>query len=331
MGSFNITRAASISALTGGRSPAGTTEGWFSSAGGSTDDLLEQAISSGKVLVYVSDDEGVVIGSISLGFDQNTPIFSLDGGPAISFNSLPSGFKVLGASASWTFFSAGGTITDFIGFQLFNLFSRVQQNFPSIAGFTGLSIPAMSALDFIDLEFKLDFSIDTTGFVSFVTCCDFTSFSLTGTYSIESFQYTLKTPVIAPTTGDVITITSDPKNPLHLKLDDITTINIILPDLTVVPVTAIVTSTLSEFFLQFILPDIITSPIITIQVVGNGTQFSGSIDLGQLITIFFLNGTGIYKLVPGKTNDTLYVQDLDPVQTIDVKIPTPFAKTGFLP
>lgn len=39
--------------------------------------------------------------------------------------------------------------------------------------------------------------------------------------------------------------------------------------------------------------------------------------------------SGIYKIVPGKRNDTLWVS-FDPIETRDVKIPNPFAKTALL-
>jgi hypothetical protein len=57
----------------------------------------------------------------------------------------------------------------------------------------------------------------------------------------------------------------------------------------------------------------------------------GFIDLGGAATIVLAaDPSGIYTLVPGKTNDTLYDRDVTPVGTIDVKIPDPFLKTGFL-
>ncbi len=66
-----------------------------------------------------------------------------------------------------------------------------------------------------------------------------------------------------------------------------------------------------------------------VHVVITSTQFSGSVDLGKLVTIFFLNATGIYTLVPGKTNDTIY-DNAEPGTTVDVKIPNPTFKTGFI-
>jgi hypothetical protein len=58
-----------------------------------------------------------------------------------------------------------------------------------------------------------------------------------------------------------------------------------------------------------------------------GTQFTGSVPLGDF-TIIVANGSGLYRLVAGKTNDTLYQAARDGT-TYDVKIPNPGGKTGF--
>ena len=58
-----------------------------------------------------------------------------------------------------------------------------------------------------------------------------------------------------------------------------------------------------------------------------GTQFTGSVPLGNF-TIIVANASGIYRLVDGKTNDTLYATARDG-STYDVKIPNPLGKTGF--
>lgn len=77
----------------------------------------------------------------------------------------------------------------------------------------------------------------------------------------------------------------------------------------------------------FVVPPLTGDPAI-VHVVITSTQFTGSVDLGPLLTIFFTNATGIYTLTAGKTNDTIY--DNDNGGTIDVKIPNPFWKTGFI-
>lgn len=67
---------------------------------------------------------------------------------------------------------------------------------------------------------------------------------------------------------------------------------------------------------------------ITPYIYGDGTQFSGWVALSPL-TITLVDASGIYRLVPGKTNDTLYDQ-IAPLSTNDVKIPNPYFRTGFI-
>jgi hypothetical protein len=65
----------------------------------------------------------------------------------------------------------------------------------------------------------------------------------------------------------------------------------------------------------------------TIIVIVCGTEFSGTVTLGNF-TIIEANGSGIYRFVTGKTEDTIYDSARDG-ETHDVKIPNPGAKTGF--
>lgn len=55
-------------------------------------------------------------------------------------------------------------------------------------------------------------------------------------------------------------------------------------------------------------------------------QFSGRVLLGSL-PVLIANASGIYALVPGKTNDTLYDRA---GTTVNFEIPSPFGKTGFI-
>lgn len=70
-----------------------------------------------------------------------------------------------------------------------------------------------------------------------------------------------------------------------------------------------------------------TPEIVIIVKDPTGTQFIGNVPLGNFI-ILVANGSGIYRLVNGKTNDTLYRSTRNGT-TYDVKIPNPFGKTGF--
>jgi hypothetical protein len=82
--------------------------------------------------------------------------------------------------------------------------------------------------------------------------------------------------------------------------------------------------------LEFIIPDYIPdAPSLTfdLSVVGDGTQFSGSISLGTL-SILYSNGSGLYRIVKNKTSDTIYDRTNPP--TAEIAIPNPFAETGYI-
>lgn len=58
---------------------------------------------------------------------------------------------------------------------------------------------------------------------------------------------------------------------------------------------------------------------------------SGGIDFGGSAELVFIQDpSGIYTLVPGKTHDTLY-ERLPAITEIDVAIPRPFGKLGYIP
>jgi hypothetical protein len=62
-------------------------------------------------------------------------------------------------------------------------------------------------------------------------------------------------------------------------------------------------------------------------IICGGPGFSGSVTLGNFV-ILVANGSGLYRFVMGKTNDTLYSVARDGT-TYDVKIPNPGGKTAF--
>jgi len=60
---------------------------------------------------------------------------------------------------------------------------------------------------------------------------------------------------------------------------------------------------------------------------GNNTFFVGEVAL-QNYNITLVEGSGLYKLTNNKRNDTYYDRGVTPVETVDLKIPDPYAKTG---
>jgi hypothetical protein len=147
----------------------------------------------------------------------------------------------------------------------------------------------------------------------------------------DNFKWTLDgTPPID--VGSPIEVTSNPLNePLNMLGIDHIEIQFDDGGPIVITVPSTDFTTWEPFDLIFLMPPFAghTPPVIRVVAVGDGTQFSGSVDLGELITIYFTNPSGIYKLVIDKTSDTLYVNATN--VTVDVKIPDPFAKLSFIP
>lgn len=154
------------------------------------------------------------------------------------------------------------------------------------------------------------------------------------------FSWNVDSPVPIQS-GDEITITTfesppdPPEEPPNEETLDLTDVDVEIQfddgaDVITIPITVFIE--IKWWIIKFIMPDLapFTPWVIKVIIKGGGKQFEGSIPVAIIPTIFFTNPTGIYTLVPGKTNDTIYIQD-DPPNTVDLKIPDPFAKTGFVP
>lgn len=128
-----------------------------------------------------------------------------------------------------------------------------------------------------------------------------------GNYAIASTKTTMDPPSGDVSPGDIVTI-EGPNLPAAISFVNAQGI--------VIPITVLIQDSGS---LKFIIP---------VGTYGYHTIFSGSVPLGTL-NILQINASGIYTLVPGKTNDTLYDNDSAP-ETMDVMIPSPFIKTGFV-
>lgn len=148
----------------------------------------------------------------------------------------------------------------------------------------------------------------------------------------DAFQWTLSYDTPAEPLVSSATVTSH-DTPDGLILKDLT-VSIVYDDgggPITVPVDVITTQ--DDHLLIFVMPDFPTDVFVITVIVEDptGTQFTGPVPLGDIPTIFFRDPSGIYRLVADKTSDTFYIQDADPVTTLDVKIPNPFIKTGFIP
>jgi hypothetical protein len=261
--------------------------------------------------------------------------FSLDGGAAVDINGLPTGFNLITGSISRN----GGVAAA----AAFCFMSNVLDSITASASFAGSSMfpgpytvsgtaggaqhnltinGLFGPFSPLDINGFLTLTINATVGGSGVglqgTVYDLVKIS--GTYEAFQFTWTFGQDGDSVSPGDIITVTSDPGDPDAMDLTQVTltmTCGIIVP----------ITQTAN--LLTFAVPATCDGDgAQTVVATGNGVQFSGSVDLGDLI-VLLINGSGIYTLVPGQTVDELY-SNLRDGTTTDVKIPNPTARTGFV-
>lgn len=259
-------------------------------------------------------------------FDADETAIIVDGVPT-QFASLPSGFTptsvVITCSAQNFLLSGAGNV--YISFELIESGPFIDQQLDIPFSFPYPTLPLPSILDLAFGIFGVRFDIANGG-----TNGGFGDLFISGNYEIQSFTFDLQVPDEQVNTGDEITVTSE--EPDGLDFNQVTDIDIEYTDENgdpqVIPVIVIRSQTTHR--LVFVMPNLLsigTPPGIIIITI-HSTQFSGSVTLGKLVTIYFLNAPGIYTLVKDKKTDTLY--DIENGGTVEVKIPDPFAKTGFV-
>lgn len=257
-------------------------------------------------------------------FYMNNLDWYLDGSLVpIGFASLPSGFTVLSAIVNYAV-NAGNFFVNGVGHLRFDAFTE-SAAFTSADGsvymvndllvqFPYPTLPLPTALDLNNGLFGVRYSGGTTGLA-------IDELSITGTYTLLGYSYTIPEDGNSVEVGDIISITSPGTNPLTDL--DLTHLTISMTCGTVVPITQ--TQTLYTFAVPATCSG---AGVVNILATGDGFQFSGSVPLGTL-NVLLTNASGIYTLVPGKTNDTLY-SSLRDGTTRNVKIPNPFGKTGYI-
>jgi hypothetical protein len=337
-GSFTV-QFSNLITVTGGRGSGIGTTGWqrtFNSEGDNAS-LIAGLNNLGTAYIAVPNT-GTLTGSIVFGFDMSDVTFSLDGNPPISFNDLPAGFTI----TDW-FWEIDGN-SNFAGTVALTIsdgiLSRSPQSTPSPVEWDSTQGP-ISNIDFISLEFTIDFSLDTTfgGPDPLIDILDGLAISsgggyIGGDYTIQSsFDFTLDKDAQPIQMGThVSVITPGPSDPQSLDPTQILTLEMHYLDSShtpqVIDIPMIDWVTITLFLFEFIIPALTPDNPPVIELFITSTQFSGSVSLGKLSTIYLINAPGIYTLVDGVTFDTLY--DVTNGGTITVKIPDPFAKTGFI-
>jgi hypothetical protein len=266
---------------------------------------------------------------LRLGLSLSSNIISLDGNAPISFFGLPVGFILSGATVSINSANNGSDATMHFMLQFSTSIESSNLGFGTQTFSHPAVLPSILQLFFRGVGIH----------VNNLTVGQQTSrwmgrYLLTGTYIILPFTFDVDpSGDVAP--GDVITISSDAADPTPLDLTTLSTVTLqyvnpqtgLLVSYTITPTAQ--TARLYTFTIPSDLPGIPDD--FTFDIFATGTSFSGTVLLGTL-SVSIADASGIYRLVPGKTDDTFYDQKTSsPVQTNDVKIPDPFFKTGFLP
>ncbi len=277
--------------------------------------IIAAALSTtGFNIFHWSNDN--TLGSASLTFDGR---FYLDGSlTPLTLNDLPAGFVI--DTCLLTVRSPGQWATAAADYDWFVSFANeLNAPVPAVAAVAATITPA-TVPDAVAVSGFIKFSLTRVAVVS-VGVWTYDGLIVSGTYHIFAFTYNipLNGTDIDLQKNRLITITS-PGGVSGLNLAHVTI------TLGTCPITII---TQTATLLIFSIPDSCSGDgLVSIIATGDGTQFSGSVPLGSL-TILLTNASGIYTLVPGKANDTLYSSERDGT-TYNVKIPNPTAKTGFI-
>lgn len=274
------------------------------------------------------------VAEISFDMDTTNIILTGDFNGIYTFAGLPAGFTALTA----IMFVKGSSACPGVG-----AYVHATKNGIVIAGdphYAGIDLTGESMLNLVSNNYGVQLANPGGNYsaVLWAGCLSCSTYPpavydtvyVSGTYTTTSLTWTLQnnSPVQQ---GDPITVVASGGSPLDPT--QITTVTASFDDENGVPRTVNipsidwtnVTATLFVFLLQLggYQPQ-------TVAISITSTQFSGSVTLGVLSTIYFRNAPGIYRIVSGKTSDTLYDVS-DPGTTVDVKIPNPFAKTAFVP
>lgn len=290
---------------------------WAVSPGGAVDNAsLIVAIESsnlGAILLNTLPNNGSIGFGVALYIDTDpvTPISSV--------NDLPPGFICTGLNlkirVGVDLLTYTGSIVAASGFVDSGELTGTTGSAPNFTYTFAVPQPMPTNVNLLSDILEIACAISAPGIPGFIQLW------MTGDYVLANFQYELN-PVDGSNVnvGDQVTITSDLNDPDHLQLDQL---DIELGDTPVTP------ETQTEDELTFRVPVGFSGSFI-INAIGNGVQFSGTVPLGTL-QVLYADASGIYRIVLNKTSDTVYEDSGsgDPT-TIDIKIPNPFIKTGYI-
>lgn len=305
---------------------------WAGTPGVSTDQDLIDNINN---ITPYSNDTNPFSGNLTFELDQNTPIFQLDGGSFLSFNNLPAGFMI--ESANITFLGNNidtplyGTVQGIItGTTLANYNSGA-----AVTSFNSGSIDlcqgvAKTPLAFLALNVKIIFNYPPAQPPG-------NFHNAAYHFNIVSATYSSPNSPITITGSGGFKLAGAGYNIYYFVGGDSLDGNI----------GALISGAATVESNEFISGD--GTSIDLEASSGTGVQFNGSFPfMSTIITgsggilvsntgadennlVLSTDVSGLYILVPGKTNDTIYDRN-DPlnITTTVVKIPDPYIRTAFL-
>jgi hypothetical protein len=255
---------------------------------------------------------------LRLGFSLVGNIISLDGNPAISFAGLPSGFTIISALISIYTTNNGSDVTNHFRVTFDTSVESGDLNFINPRTFAYPGVLPSTLLFFLQ---GCGIHVNNLT-VGQQTSRWFGNYKVTGTYIIVSTNWTL--PLSSIKAGDKVTLTS--VSPLAQGVTQV----LIQHSGQTTEIAAQDFLEQTPTFITFYMPEFgnYNGPV-TVTVVGNGVQFSGSVLIGNL-TVAFVDASGIYVLTPLKPTDTVYDRTT-PGATVDVAIQDPTIETAFLP
>lgn len=303
--------------------------GPFSGADADLLAAVNEVATFGELLAGNSPPNSAGSYNIRFNFNLTDDLISVDGNPVlVSFNDLPAGFTLLtlvlnavwssrdGSDSFWFQF-ASLTEVDVSGQNDTPLAIQNPDTFLTMLDAMQDGFGFRGATSFPDGFFDVFVGVTSTGFAA-----------ITGTYEIQSFSFTgsVQPPAEPVTAGETVTAESDPEDPHPVDFTQVLTVTATDEDGNVYPV--LIFDAIDFFHFSFVIPSFGIHTPTTLTITITSTQFSGSVTLGTLITIYFTSGSGIYTFVTGKLNDTVYIE-ADLPNTVDIKIPDPGGRTGF--
>jgi len=257
----------------------------------------------------------------------------LDGAVSpVSFSGLPAGFNLLSAFVSISDLAVTVTppVTGTAEYFLQQANGTEGEADTPIFPYD-MSFPQPTMLEVINNGIGLRVAIAATAAPGFSQIFPFYNFFISGEYEIISFDWTLENAGTPVQIGDEVRIVNNIAGAGGLA--GVSKVCVSFVDGGVLQTFCAIIDTHTDDLITFLIPSGLgefTGPTtLYVTLYGNGIQFTGSVTLQTTLQLLFLDASGIYTLIKNKKTDTIYDRD-NPGQTLEVKIPNPYARTGLV-